>query len=76
MLRDAARFVPSLNDCAIHGSFREVKTVLYRNERNDGRPILVERSDRFPGLYSILGGKIDNVFDVFEFLSAETFGGD
>lgn len=75
MLKDASQFVPLLSGCAVTGSFRELKTVLVHNEVNDGRPILLERSLRIPGLFSILGGKIDNVFDVFEFLSRESFIG-
>lgn len=73
MLRDASRYLPKLAESRIIGSFREVKTVLAENEENDGRPILVEKSRDVDGLYSILGGKIDNVFDVLDFLSSETF---
>lgn len=65
MVRDAANYVPVIGQSKIIGTFREIKTVLVENEENDGRPILVEKSIDFPGLYSILGGKIDNVFDVF-----------
>jgi hypothetical protein len=71
MVKDAARFVPSVAKSKISGSFREVKTVLMENEQNDGRPILVEKSDVFPGLYSVLGGKIDNIFDIFEYLAQD-----
>lgn len=71
MLRDAARYVPVLANASIVGSFREVKTVLVENEDNDGRPILIEKSREFSGMYSILGAKIDNIFDVFEYLSKE-----
>ena len=71
MLRDSSRYVPLLAQSIISGGFREVKTVLVENEENDGRPILIEKSPQIRGLYSILGAKIDNIFDVFEYLSTE-----
>jgi len=42
-------------------------------ETDDGRPILFERHPTLSGCYSILGGKIDNVYDVLEKLEAESF---
>ncbi len=71
MIRAAARFVPVLAQTRQVGSIFEVKTVLQANEVDDGRPILLERSAELPGLYSILGGKIDNVVDVLDRLDAE-----
>jgi glycine/D-amino acid oxidase-like deaminating enzyme len=70
MLRDAARYAPALARSEVVESLFTVKTVLTRNEGDDGRPILFERhpSGR---LFSILGGKIDNVFDVLERLDQE-----
>lgn len=73
MLRDAARFVPALRDSRVVGKFREVKTVLLDREDNDGRPILIEQSQKNNRLYSILGGKIDNVFDMFHFFNQVRF---
>ncbi|MSQ01142.1 MAG: FAD-binding oxidoreductase [Myxococcales bacterium] len=71
MIRAAARFVPVLAQARQVGSIFEVKTVLQANDVDDGRPILLERSHERPGLYSILGGKIDNVIDVLDRLDAE-----
>lgn len=71
MRRDAERFMPSLADLRAVESLYEVKTLLPRNEIDDGRPILFETSSDLPGLYSILGGKIDNIYDVLERLDAE-----
>lgn len=68
MLRDAARFMPLLGQAVPVDTLFEVKTVLVRNEVDDGRPILVESHPDMPALLSILGGKIDNVFDVFSAL--------
>jgi hypothetical protein len=43
------------------------------NESNDARPILFEKHAHLPGSYSVLGGKIDNIYDVLEKLDAEPF---
>jgi glycine/D-amino acid oxidase-like deaminating enzyme len=71
MLRDAARYLPAILDATYVESLFEVKTVLEKNESDDGRPILFEKHAGLPGCYSILGGKIDNLFDVLEKLDAE-----
>jgi glycine/D-amino acid oxidase-like deaminating enzyme len=64
MVKDAARYVPVLAEVRQADSFWEVKTVLPQSEASDSRPILVSRSPRMPGLVSILGSKIDNVFEI------------
>jgi len=64
MVRDAARYLPLLNRCAYRSSLFETKTVLVANEGNDGRPILFRRDHGLPGLHCVLGGKIDNIFDM------------
>jgi glycine/D-amino acid oxidase-like deaminating enzyme len=66
MLRDARRYLPSLADADYVRSLYEIKTVLARNESDDGRPILLEEHVALPGFVSVLGGKIDNVYDVLE----------
>jgi glycine/D-amino acid oxidase-like deaminating enzyme len=71
MLRDAARYLPAILDARHVESLFEVKTVLAKNEVDDGRPILFERHPSLPRCYSILGGKIDNIYDVLEILDAE-----
>lgn len=52
MRRDAARYLPALADC------RHV----------DSRPILLRRHEEAPGVTTVLGSKIDNVFDVLQSL--------
>jgi glycine/D-amino acid oxidase-like deaminating enzyme len=64
MVADAARYVPALRDCRQVDSIWEVKTVLPQSEADDGRPILFHHAPDAPGLLSIMGGKIDNIFDV------------
>ena len=53
------------------GSLFDIKTVLARNEEDDGRPILVEQSHEIPRVFSILGSKIDNIYDVRKFLHGQ-----
>lgn len=71
MMRDARRYLPELQGARYLGSLYEIKTVLAKNEVDDGRPILFESHESMPGCYSILGGKIDNIYDVLERLDAE-----
>jgi len=65
MLQDAARYVPALAQARWRRSLFEVKAVLRRNEKDDGRPILYRR-DEGSRMVSIIGAKIDNVYDLFE----------
>lgn len=71
MLRDVARYLPVVRNAEYRESLFEIKTVLAKNESDDGRPILFERHQDLPGCYSVLGGKIDNVYDVLERLDRE-----
>jgi glycine/D-amino acid oxidase-like deaminating enzyme len=71
MVRDVARYLPAVLDAQYVDSLFEVKTVLVKNEGDDGRPILFEKHAELPGCYSILGGKIDNIYDALEKLDEE-----
>ena len=73
MVRDAARYLPSILNSRYVDSLFEVKTVLIKNEGDDGRPILFEKHTELPGCYSILGGKMDNIYDVLAKLDGEDF---
>ncbi len=65
MQRDAARYVPGVNEFVQHGSLWELKAVLPASEADDSRPILFLRdAGGLPGLVCVLGGKIDNVYDL------------
>lgn len=66
MVRDVCRYIPSMLHAKYLDSIFEVKTVLTRNEMDDGRPILFEESLDVPNCYSVLGGKLDNVYDVLD----------
>jgi len=66
MVKDAARFLPTVSKATYLESLFEVKTVLLQNEGNDGRPILFRRDYAgIPGLSVVMGGKIDNIYDIF-----------
>lgn len=71
IMRDVMRYVPAMAQARHVESLFELKTVLVKNEADDGRPILFERHEELPGCYSILGGKIDNIYDVLEKLDGE-----
>lgn len=73
MVRDVGRYLPSVLNANYIDSLFEVKTVLVKNEGDDGRPILFEKHAELPGCYSVLGGKIDNIYDVIEKLETEEF---
>jgi glycine/D-amino acid oxidase-like deaminating enzyme len=64
MIADAARLMPCLRSTQWRRSLFETKTVLVRNEADDGRPVLLRREAAHPRLFSVLGAKIDNVYDV------------
>lgn len=64
MIMDAQRYLPVLEECRYIESLWEVKTVLPKSEIDDSRPILFKQSEEIPGLISIMGGKIDNIYDV------------
>ena len=73
MVRDAARYMPAVQKMKYVDSLFTVKTVLVKSEGDDGRPILFERHVELPNCYSILGGKIDNIYDVLGKLDEEHF---
>lgn len=66
MLHDAKRYIPILSECQYKDSIWEVKTILPRSESDDSRPILFKPNYGLKGFHSIMGGKIDNVYDVIE----------
>lgn len=64
MWRDASRYLPALRDADYRGSIWEVKTILPQSDANDSRPILFKRDPLAPNVISLLGGKIDNIYDL------------
>ena len=68
MTRDATRYLPSMRSARYVDSLWEVKTVMPRSEQDDSRPILLRRSAEHPACITVLGAKIDSVYDVEEAL--------
>jgi len=64
MVRDATRYLPSMRGARYVDSLWEVKTVMPRSEQDDSRPILLRRSAEHPACLTVLGAKIDSVYDV------------
>jgi glycine/D-amino acid oxidase-like deaminating enzyme len=64
MIRDCQRYLPALAGARQQDSIWEVKTTLPASETDDGRPILFRPDHGLPGLTCIMGGKIDNIYDV------------
>jgi glycine/D-amino acid oxidase-like deaminating enzyme len=73
MIRDVGRYLPAVLEAKYVESLFEIKTILVKNEGDDGRPILFEKHLELPGCYSVLGGKIDNIYDALEKLDTEVF---
>lgn len=73
MKADVQRFIPELKHMRYAKSIWEVKTVLVKSEDDDSRPILFRSDFGLQGYTCIMGGKIDNIYDVFEGL-AELYG--
>lgn len=65
MRKDAERYIPALKQLQYVGSLYEVKTVLLQNENNDGRPILFKKNYDINNFHIVMGGKIDNIYDIF-----------
>ncbi len=68
MLRDAVRYLPVLAECSYLESLWEVKTILPQSDFSDSRPILFKEDSLVPKFISVLGGKIDNIFELDEAL--------
>ena len=66
MVADASRYIPSLRGAVQRDSLWTIKTLLPLSEIDDGRPILFHRDPQLPTVIHVMGGKIDNIFDVEE----------
>ncbi len=64
MAADASRYIPSLRGAVHRDSLWTVKTLLPLSEIDDGRPILFHRDPNLLSVVHVMGGKIDNIFDV------------
>ncbi|HEY2248479.1 MAG TPA: FAD-dependent oxidoreductase [Bradyrhizobium sp.] len=73
MIRDASRYMPCLAEAKIRRSLFEIKAVLARAEDSDARPILVERNAEGGRIFSILGAKIDNIYELRDVLRGQVW---
>ncbi|HET8761233.1 MAG TPA: FAD-dependent oxidoreductase [Nitrospiria bacterium] len=64
MVADAARFVPVLRECRHVDSLWEIKTALPSSKSDDSRPIVIASTPGLPNFHSIVGAKIDQVYDL------------
>jgi glycine/D-amino acid oxidase-like deaminating enzyme len=70
MMRDARRYVPAVEQVRHVRSLFDIKTLVSGTQGDDARPILYHRDSVAPRLVSILGGKLDNIFDVYDVVDA------
>lgn len=73
MMRDAARYLPCIMRARVQRSLYEWKALLQESEESDSRPILIETSAESRRIVSILGGKIDNIYDALEFVRSRSW---
>jgi glycine/D-amino acid oxidase-like deaminating enzyme len=64
MIHDASRYMPQLSKALYKESIWETKAVLLQHEVDDGRPILYRKNYGLKNLDIVMGGKIDNIFDI------------
>lgn len=64
MIHDAQRYLPILNQCQYRDSLWERKVTLQESTQNDGRPIVWVKNHGFRNVHCILGGKVDNIFEL------------
>jgi glycine/D-amino acid oxidase-like deaminating enzyme len=70
MVSDASRYMPALKGATYKDSLWTIKSLLPLSEVDDGRPILFQRDPTLPALIHVMGGKIDNIFDVEDEISS------
>ena len=70
MCQDAARYLPELSKLEYIDSLYEIKTLRAQNEIDDGRPIIFAKDYGVKGFCTIMGGKIDNIYEIIHALQA------
>jgi glycine/D-amino acid oxidase-like deaminating enzyme len=71
MIRDAVRYVPCMSEARYVDSLFDTKTVMLDCEIDDGRPILYREDHGIRNLFVVMGGKIDNVYDILQVLESK-----
>lgn len=75
MIADAARFVPVMRECRYADSLWEIKTGLPQSKTDDSRPIIIAGTPGLANLHTIVGAKIDQVYDLLAELDLLTTSG-
>lgn len=65
MFRDVCRYIPDFKRTEYKDSLWEVKTVLAKSEVDDSRPILFRDNHGIKNYSVVMGGKIDNIYDIY-----------
>lgn len=73
MMRDSIRYMPCMRASTYLRSLYEIKAILVKSEDNDSRPIVFESSEDSDRIYSVLGSKIDNIYDVLAYLKQKSW---
>jgi hypothetical protein len=68
MLRDASRYMPCMQHVSYLRSLYELKAILVRSEDSDSRPIVFEQSPSSERTFSVLGSKLDHIYDILQVL--------
>jgi hypothetical protein len=68
VIHDVRRYLPCLSRAVPQNSIYEVKTVLSKNEQDDGHLGLCQQKPEGSRAISILGGEIDKIYDLFELI--------
>jgi hypothetical protein len=71
MIKDVQRYIPEIQNCKYVDSIWEIKTLLPQSEIDDSRPILIKRNHGLKNFTCIMGGKIDNIYDIYDELEDE-----
>ncbi|MFN3453371.1 MAG: FAD-dependent oxidoreductase [Pseudobdellovibrio sp.] len=72
MLLDAIRYIPCLEEAKYVRSIKDIRVKLPLNEKDDGRPIMLNVNFGLEGYHCILGGKLDNIYDVMSILKKQS----
>ena len=71
LMRDkAAKYVPCMREAQFEASLFDVKALLKDTEGTSARPVMVRRGLTAPHIVSIVGSKMDNVFDCLDLVDA------
>ncbi|OGH19939.1 MAG: hypothetical protein A3D74_00690 [Candidatus Levybacteria bacterium RIFCSPHIGHO2_02_FULL_37_13] len=66
MIKDAQRYMPILKEVKYVDSLYETKTILLQDEVSDRRPILYKKDYGYKNFHIVMGGKIDNIYDILD----------